>query len=65
MADPSIIILTLREVNALADRLYSRGVSKLATDTPEQARDLRIAARLLWLLGPELGATRVLSVAGN
>jgi hypothetical protein len=33
-------------------------------DTPAQARDLRIAARLLWLLGVEVGVERVLRVEG-
>jgi hypothetical protein len=39
ISDPNITTLTVREVNALAGRLYSRGISKLATDPPEQARD--------------------------
>jgi hypothetical protein len=36
----------------------------LATDAHEQAGDLQIAARLLWLFGPEL-ATRIVSVGGS
>jgi aspartokinase len=56
--------LTIREVNAVADRLSSCGISKLATDAHEQARDLRITARLLWLFGPER-ATRIVSVVGS
>jgi hypothetical protein len=56
---------TYREVHHLADKLYSRGSSKLAVEPPEQARDLRVAARLLWRFGQEMGAGRVLYVAGE
>jgi hypothetical protein len=66
MADPhTTLTLTYREIHSLADRLYSRGSSKLAVDPPEQARDLRVAARLLWRFGQEMGAGRVLYVAGE
>jgi hypothetical protein len=64
MADPNIITLTVPEVGALGERLFARGISKLAADTPEQARDLRIAARLIWTLCVEIGATRVLRIEG-
>jgi hypothetical protein len=50
MADPNIITLTIPETRALADRLFNRGISKMGTDTPEQARDLRLAARVIWVL---------------
>jgi hypothetical protein len=58
---PQSITFTCREIHSLADRLFSRGASK-PTLPPEQARDLRIAARLLWRFGAELSAGRVLCV---
>jgi hypothetical protein len=64
MADPHTITMTVPEVGALGERLYARGISKMNMDTPAQARDLRIAARLLWLLGVEVGVERVLRVEG-
>jgi hypothetical protein len=64
MADPSIVEFTVPEIGALGERLFARGISKLTTDTPEQARDLRIAARLIWVLCLEVGAERVLRVEG-
>jgi hypothetical protein len=35
------------DVETLADRLYSRGVSKLLDDSPSLQTDLRIASRVL------------------
>jgi hypothetical protein len=39
--------LTVTELQSLADRLLSRGVSKLFSDQPELQRDLRAAATAL------------------
>jgi len=39
--------LTAGEAQSLADRLFSRGVSTLATGTPEQTRDLLIASKII------------------
>jgi hypothetical protein len=66
MADhnPKLLQLTVPEIQALGERLYARGISKLATDTPEQARDLRIAARLIWTLCVEIGVGRIVRVEG-
>jgi hypothetical protein len=64
VADPNIVEFTVPEIQSLGERLYARGISKLTADTPAQQRDLRIAARLLWLLGVEVGAERVLRVEG-
>ena len=50
MADPKLITLTTPEIRTLAERLFNRGISKMGTDTPEQARDLRLAARVIWVL---------------
>ncbi len=35
------------DIETLADRLYSRGVSKLLDDSPSLQTDLRIASRVL------------------
>ena len=57
--------LTLNQDNmqALADRLLSRGVSKLSTDNTEQATDLRVASRVIRALLSELD--RAASVTGD
>ena len=62
MAEPNLLEFTVPEIQSLGERLFARGISKLTTDTPEQARDLRIAARLLWTLCVELGPARILCV---
>jgi hypothetical protein len=63
MADPSLITLTTSELGALADRLFARGVSRLAADTTEQSRDLRIASRALRALLSEVD--RVAGITGD
>jgi len=40
-------MLTVSEVHSLADRLWSRALSMLGTDTVEQQRDLRTASRVI------------------
>jgi hypothetical protein len=47
MANPNPITLTQDDMQTLADRLYSRGVSKLSADTTAQATDLRVASRVI------------------
>jgi hypothetical protein len=44
---PTILRLTEREVQALADRLFSRGISVLSLDRPEHRSDLITASRTL------------------
>ena len=39
--------ITIREVQSLADRLLSRGVSAFGNANPEQQRDLELAAKCL------------------
>jgi hypothetical protein len=63
MANPNPITLTQDDMQTLADRLYSRGVSKLSADTTEQATDLRVASRVIRRLLHELDAAA--SVAGD
>ena len=45
MADTKTI--TIRDVQSLADRLLSRGSTKLLDDKPEQQGDMRLAAHAL------------------
>jgi hypothetical protein len=40
-------IFKVSDIETLADRLYSRGVSKLLDDSPSLQADLRTASRLL------------------
>ena len=63
MADPTMIAFTVPELHAFGERLYVRGISRMATDSPEQARDLRIAARLIWVLAIE--AARTIRIDGT
>ena len=37
--------ITIRDIQSLADRLLSRGLSQLSDDRPEHAGDLRLAAK--------------------
>jgi len=65
MADPNLISLTKSEIRALAERLFNRGISKMGTDTPEQARDLRLAARVILVLHNEVGRNWTILVDGT
>jgi hypothetical protein len=65
MADANLITLTKPEIRALAERLFNRGISKIATDTPEQARELRLAARVIWVLCLEVGSNLTFLVDGT
>jgi hypothetical protein len=65
MADPNLISLRRPEIRALAERLVNRGISKMGTDTPEQARDLRLAARVLWVLCLEVDRYQAILVDGT
>ena len=47
MAADKSMTLTSAEMNALADRLLSRGVSKLSSDQAPLKSDLRLAARVI------------------
>jgi hypothetical protein len=63
MADSNSIMLAARDMDALADRLLSRGISKLTTDTTEQTRDLRTASRVIRALLGEVD--KAAAVAGD
>ena len=64
MADPNLITLTVPEIHALGERLFNRGISRISTETPEHARDLRMAARVIWVLCLELARDRSIRVEG-
>jgi hypothetical protein len=59
MAEPHLISLTREEIRALVERLFNRGISKIGTDTPEQARDLRLAARVILVFHTEIATILV------
>jgi hypothetical protein len=63
MADPSHTTLSSSELGALADRLYSRGISKIGEFTVEQSRDLRIASRAIRELLSQID--RAASISGD
>jgi hypothetical protein len=44
---PNRVTLRIDEIHSLADRLFSRGVTKLTNETAEQQRDLLTASRAL------------------
>jgi hypothetical protein len=44
-ANPTV--LTVAEVQTLADRLTSRGTSRLLSDQPEMQSDMKIGARVI------------------
>ena len=39
--------ITIRDIQLLADRLLSRGLSELSNERPEHAGDLRLAAKVI------------------
>jgi hypothetical protein len=44
---PETVTLSAGEVQSLADRLFSRGVSTLSTASDQERRDLQLASRAL------------------
>ena len=53
--------MTTRDVQSLADRLLSRGVSKLSDDRPEHAGDLRLAAKVIRAMAQHFNSTDVIT----
>ena len=47
--------ITIRDIQSLADRLLSRGLSKLSDDRPEHAGDLRLAAKVIRAMARSFG----------
>ncbi len=58
------VTMRIDEIHNLADRLLSRGVTKL-TDAPEQQNDLRLAARVIRTLLRSFSSSDVVSINGN
>jgi hypothetical protein len=54
--------MTTRDVQSLADRLLSRGVSKLSDDRPEHAGDLRLAAKVIRAMAQHFNSTDVITI---
>jgi hypothetical protein len=61
-ADPNLT-LNSDAIQSLADRLFSRGTSKLFDDSPSVQTDLRTASRVIRSLLSEVD--RVATVAGD
>lgn len=60
MSGPSIISVTAREGRALADRLYSRAISRFSPEA--RRRDLRFASKLLRVLLRDYGDRELIEV---
>jgi hypothetical protein len=54
--------IRVSEARYLADRLFSRAISTLSTETPRQRCDLKLASRLLRVLLREYSAREVIEV---
>jgi hypothetical protein len=54
--------ITIRDIQSLADRLLSRGSSKLSDDRPEHAGDLRLAAKVLRAMARSFGYADVVTL---
>ena len=54
--------ITIRDIQALADRLLSRGLSKLSDDRPEHAGDLRLAAKVIRAMARSFGHADVVAL---
>jgi hypothetical protein len=57
--------ITVPEAQDLAARLHARSSSKLATASPEEARDLELAARILWLALDDVDPDHVFELSGG
>ena len=54
--------ITIPEIRSLADRLSSRGLSKLSDDRPEHAGDLRLAAKALRAMARSFGHADIVTL---
>ena len=59
---PKRVTLTVGEVHSLADRLLSRALSMLSTDTVEQQRDLKTASRVMRVLLRHVSTSDVITI---
>jgi len=67
MADSNAITLIASDLQALADRLFARGSSRLRSNQPDAAGDMRLAAGVIRALVPALapGETIVVDPDGG
>jgi len=65
MAESKSITITIREIQALADRLLSRGLSQLSNTGPELRRDLRLAAKVIRALARSFAPSDVVTVEAD
>ena len=54
--------ITIPEIQSLAERLLSRGVSKLSDDRPEHAGHLRLAAKVIRAMARSFGHADVVTL---
>jgi hypothetical protein len=54
--------ITIRDVQSLADRLLSRGSTKLLDDRPEQQGDMRLAATVIRALARSFNSADIISI---
>ena len=54
--------ITICDIQSLADRLLSRGLSKLSDDRPEHAGDLRLAAKVIRAMARSFGHADVVTL---
>ena len=54
--------ITIPEIRSLADRLLSRGLSKLSDDRSEHAGDLRLAAKVIRAMARSFGHADVVTL---
>jgi len=59
------VTLKLAEIHSLADRLLSRGVTKLSNQEPEQQSDLRLAAKVIRALARNVNHSDVVTLEGD
>ncbi len=57
------VTMRIDEIHSLADRLLSRGVTRL-TDAPEQQNDLRLAARVIRSLVRSFAPSDIVTING-
>ena len=55
-------IITIRDIQSLADRLLSRGLSNPSDDRPEHAADLRLAAKVIRAMARSFGHADVVTL---
>src|SRR5215470_7279749 len=62
MTDRTTMSVTVRDARALADRLLSRALSMLSTESAQRRNDLKLASRLLRVLLRDYSSREVIEV---